>query len=296
MKKFEIAPCVMVYKNFFKEPERMLNEVIRAEENHTKYINPSFDYLYSMHRSGLKVDGFGEAEKLKRSNQWHRFTQKGKKSEMFLQAVNNDKDHVNHDIYQKVLDSFKYVFQDFLDDHKNCNFWMPYINSFDLNDKKWHYQNVNILNHYGFPDNPKDTLVMGYHLDSVDANIEPGAKHAVTANIYLNDNYENGEINFLYAKNLSSIETKTAEIVSYKPEAGDVVVYPSVWPVAHGVNFPVGANRYLLNSILVWTYDGSMGEDLRKYLIEDKTVYNDIANLVSKEDIVKIDGKNLNDK
>ena len=192
-----------------------------------------------------------------------------------------------------ILNVFKIVFQDYLTEHKNCKFWMPYINSFDLNNNSWIDYFLTILKHNKNDIDPAGTYTMGYHLDSSDANIEPGFKHAVTANIYLNDDYEDGRINFALNNDLDSKKNKIDSIISYKPESGDIVVYPSIWPVAHAVTCPRKTDRYLINSILSWNYDGSMGEDLKKYLIEDKLVFNDLLNDVKEKDYLYIDGKNL---
>ena len=271
----------------------------KYEIENGEIINPSIKYLKKLSDLGMNIDGFNLLKHKENAFEWKQFTSTkvastGKKIGLFTENIinrNNNSEEYKNII--SILNVFKIVFQDYLTEHKNCKFWMPYINSFDLNNNSWIDYFLTILKHNKNDTDPSGAYTMGYHVDSSDANIEPGFKHAVTVNIYLNDDYEDGRINFALNNDLDSKKNKIDSIVSYKPKAGDIVVYPSIWPVAHAVTFPKKTDRYLINSILMWNYDGSMGEDLKKYLIEDKLVFNDLLNDVKEKDYLYIDGKNL---
>lgn len=60
---------------------------------------------------------------------------------------------------------------------------------------------------------------MGYHTDYFSVE-EPAGEFALTCTMYLNDNYEGGEVCF---------KTNGEDYV-YKPQAGDVMVFPSGHP------------------------------------------------------------------
>lgn len=63
---------------------------------------------------------------------------------------------------------------------------------------------------------------MSFHTDyMVDRSHEEGHKFAITTTMYINDDYEHGAIVF-------RINGKT---FSYKPKAGDVLVFPSGHPL-----------------------------------------------------------------
>jgi hypothetical protein len=88
-------------------------------------------------------------------------------------------------------------------------------------------------------------LAMSYHSDYIrEPIISPGYKFAITALTYFNDDYEGGEIDFIV----------DGEAYMYKPEAGDLVVFPSGNPEVltkdgnvyiHGVMPAKGESKYL---------------------------------------------------
>jgi len=99
-------------------------------------------------------------------------------------------------------------------------------------------------------------LTMNYHTDFVADDAEsPGDKFGITAVIYPNDDYEGGEISF----RVISPEETVAKEVSYKPKAGDIVVFPSGHPYYHGVRRISGGPKYIIR--LYWMYNFEGTED-----------------------------------
>jgi hypothetical protein len=95
---------------------------------------------------------------------------------------------------------------------------------------------------------------MVYHTDyQQEAAEAPGVKHYITCNLYLNDNYENGEVMF------KIFDTETAEPrrITYKPKAGDVMVFPSRQPYYHGVNVANNGEKYFVRSFWYEMFDGT---------------------------------------
>jgi hypothetical protein len=69
--------------------------------------------------------------------------------------------------------------------------------------------------------NENQKVGMNYHSDyQREQGSAPGYKFVITCTIYFNDNYEGGEIDFAMGEKL----------VKYKPEAGDLIVFPSGHP------------------------------------------------------------------
>ena len=79
-----------------------------------------------------------------------------------------------------------------------------------------------------------DYLSMKYHTDyDFIRGDEPGDKFAITCTMYLNDNYEGGEMWFALGHQADSFGEEPLpdeEIHVYKPQAGDVLVFPSGHP------------------------------------------------------------------
>ena len=86
---------------------------------------------------------------------------------------------------------------------------------------------------------------MNYHSDYIrEQGDAPGYKFVITCTIYFNDDYEGGEVDFVMGDKL----------VKYKPEAGDLLVFPSGhpkylteegMPYLHGVMPLYNSNKFL---------------------------------------------------
>lgn len=86
---------------------------------------------------------------------------------------------------------------------------------------------------------------MTYHSDYIrEQGHAPGYKFVITCTVYFNDDYEGGEIDFAMRDKL----------VKYKPQAGDLLVFPSGHPnylteegapYLHGVMPAYGKNKFL---------------------------------------------------
>lgn len=80
-----------------------------------------------------------------------------------------------------------------------------------------------------------DYLSMKYHTDyDYIRGDEPGDKFAITCTMYLNDDYEGGEMWFNLsgsaADSFGEVPLPKSEIQVYKPQAGDVLVFPAGHP------------------------------------------------------------------
>ena len=95
----------------------------------------------------------------------------------------------------------------------------------------------------------------------------PGEKFGVTAVIYLNDDYEGGEINFrITDPNDHSVVVKD---ILYKPKAGDILMFPSTPPYYHGVLNVKKSPKYILR--LYWKF----WEDASETYLRIKEKYGD---------------------
>jgi hypothetical protein len=160
-----------------------------------------------------------------------------------------------------------------LDLEKKYPFDDPTINSGFAVTKTFHHPDFANVRHRFF------------HLDNIpNPSNEFDKNHIITTMIYLNDNYEFGEIKF-YNKNYG--------FVYYKPEAGDVLVFPSFYPFYHNPNMPVGQNRYAIRSSYDEVVDNSLllnnATKFENYIDKDEYyMYNS-----GKTEVLYINGKDL---
>jgi hypothetical protein len=91
-------------------------------------------------------------------------------------------------------------------------------------------------------------MTMTYHVDFQQEKIgRPGLFHYITCNMYLNDDYDDGQICF-------SVNDDRFE---YKPKAGDVVVFSSQPPYYHGVRKTLNKEKYFVRTFVMKNYSGS---------------------------------------
>ena len=176
----------------------------------------------------------------------------------YLPETLNEKDNQEkRNQEQCLLDintAFHIASDDFFNMYSEDNGWPEFVKHFDRKSEPWSRSGMSFLRYdptnYNYDvKNNKPGLAMDYHTDHAEFNERyPGKKFVVTVTIYLNDDYEGGEISFL--------DESTGSLTNYRPKAGDVTVFPSGYPYFHGV-FPIlGGDRYLLRMFWSWYYEG----------------------------------------
>ena len=74
----------------------------------------------------------------------------------------------------------------------------------------------------------------GYHVWQSEIECRSNAGRVLTWTLYLNDNFEAGETEFLYQQ------------YRYKPKQGDVVIFPAGFTHTHRGNPPINGNKYIV--------------------------------------------------
>jgi hypothetical protein len=116
----------------------------------------------------------------------------------------------------------------------------------------------------------------------------PGLKFGVTAVCYLNENYDGGEVMFRFLdENDPSI---IKEDYIYKPQKGDIVVFPSGPPHYHGVKAITSGEKYIIRNYWRYHYPGhhlwlkleeKYGEDIWRQLEQARIKFNRDSNNVT---------------
>jgi len=94
----------------------------------------------------------------------------------------------------------------------------------------------------------KNNMTMQYHTDYINSQRDmPGPKFFITCTMYINDDYEGGDIEFFV----------DGDLINHKPQAGDIVVFPSIQPYYHGVKIIKGGNKHFVRNFVMRDYEGS---------------------------------------
>lgn len=242
----EIFPKVFIYKNLFKSPEKItqvLKESVK-DKNNSPFFNDWSQW-----------GGFDSPQIFGEYIAWlgKDFNEKVKGNELTAEK--------EFKVIEEVIKSFFASTNHFMKKHniKKTEDWTHTPPSFCR---------------YVAEEQSSDKLLMRLHTDYIIKKAsEPGDKFTITTTMYFNDDYEGGEIIFKDENNL----------LKYKPEAGDLLVFPSGHPsvlmegekpIMHGVN-PIkkgGSDRYIVR---MFHQIKSTGDDVQKIISKKWRKEND---------------------
>jgi hypothetical protein len=158
--------------------------------------------------------------------------------------------YVSYDLTSE--DSYELLQKEFLENLTEAYYKCTedYVVSHQISLPNWVNNGISICKYFVTP--PHTDMAMSYHTDYRGFDSEsPGKKFAITCTIYLNDDYEGGGLSFL--------QEETGDVIDYKPEAGDIVVFPSGDPVTgtshffHGVDKVGNSEKYFIRCF--WSYE-----------------------------------------
>lgn len=131
----------------------------------------------------------------------------------------------------------------------------PYIEEHGIELDNWMHQSPSVCV-YREEGGVTDEMSMHYHTDyqaeKADAR---GYKFKLTCTMYLNDDYDGGELAFALVHDRENPEG--AEKFDYKPTAGDILVFPSTAPFYHGVKRLRTGDRYFIRNFWLEYFPGT---------------------------------------
>jgi hypothetical protein len=233
-RKKEIMPKIMVYRNVF-DADKVLS-IIKESEHRAdcKLITPWKQWLHL----GTMANEISFSDYQPERSKSEHFNDNEDKSTFLFKE---------RDFQVTIRNAYNKVAFDYASQYKDESGWPEWIKTWDLNDSIWATDRINILKYNPTP--PNFSVAMHYHTDNHEYENGRGAKWALTVTIYLNDDYEGGDISFL--------NENTGEILQYKPKAGDITVFPSFAPYYHSVNRVDGNNKYLIRMFWYHKYPGT---------------------------------------
>ncbi len=217
MKKIEIYPKVIVYKNMLPRWKEYVELLKESEKRSPEHLFKEWQDWY----------GFGGMMNLSMNRPETEY------------AIDSN-------------DRYALLQKDFLTDVTNAYYQCTedYVMTNEISLPNWVNNGISICKYW---ETQKDnTMAMHYHTDYRGFDYEsPGKKYAITCTIYINDDYDGGGLSFL--------REDTGDVIDYKPEAGDIVVFPSGDPVTggshyfHGVDRVDNGEKYFIRCF--WSYD-----------------------------------------
>jgi hypothetical protein len=239
----ELYPNIIVYKNLFKDANKNYETLKESTEGDSdrffnywsqwsqfgEYLNPT------LLDSDIKIEFINDVD-------------------LSTKKQNNQKT-----VLVELLDNFNFVIRDYISrTGVDVDFNEKVINTEGHTVPRWERYGPSIVKYQDYSKtNTSVPLAMSYHSDFIRQPItSPGYKFAITVLTYFNDDYQGGEIDFAIGK----------ELYKYKPEMGDIVVFPSGHPdvltkdgnvYLHGVLPAKNGHKYLSRMYLVKYEEGS---------------------------------------
>jgi hypothetical protein len=216
---YTLIPGAVVYKNAFNDIDKLLS-FFKEAENYTEdtYI-------------------------MKKFHEWGSY---GIMTEIDSQSINSNPLDINKEedlrqriIFQNIYNSYKYISKDYISKYGNKDIWPSSYKKVDLTTEakntkiaflKYKHDKISKSKEFSATSSP-------FHSDYFEQDMDsPGYKLIFTVMLYINDDYDDGEICFFDG----------TKIVGYKPKAGDAVVFPSCEPFYHGVLTTYKNDRYAI--------------------------------------------------
>jgi hypothetical protein len=241
--KLTVAPQIVVYKNLLSNASEILDVFKESQADTT-----GNSFFKEWDEWSPNYNTPGEILKVR-------------VVDVSLDINESDSDTVKKQkqVVSDIYEAFNLAKEDFLKDWAGKGTWPNIIMDWSTSDRKiWDNHEIDVLSYSSIPDpsivhDPKDgvyNLPMNYHVDANPTDLHSqGTKLAITITMYLNDDYEGGEISFYNCDD--------DQMYNYKPRKGDVTVFPSFEPFYHGVLPMSGNKRYLIRAFLMYNYDGS---------------------------------------
>lgn len=282
--KISIFPYINIYQSALPDPDKLLS-VIKESENLSK-LGPYIDPWERWYEFGEKarLQPHKETKQLTTLNSEHLGMLSAEEDKTFYDQENlfNEidlaidtvlKDYVNEWL-TKELDESKFN----SDWHGKKTIFPEHIKDWDIRSRSgnWVHSSYDILKHKSETHKQKKYAI-DFHTDNKPSSDRmPGPKPIMTVTIYLNDDYEGGEVSFL--------NEVGSEIITYKPKAGDITVFPSYKPFFHAA-MPVSKNnKYLIRYFCSYYYHGNedylsgvekFGEDVWRKIEEHRIMAED---------------------
>lgn len=252
MDKIEIMPQVTVYRNLISNEDLdfIMAEISKSQKDMVS--NDSLDPLQSVLKDyhGQEPQDKKDGSIIRTWESWYTY---GIKSIWGFPKDMRDQSPQSKG-YLILQDAIGKAHFDYIEKWKDAGVWTYDIPKWDIfegeNDKldNMCLSSFEILQH---KINKEEPYAIGVHTDWHEQRFdEPGPKQILTYTIYINDDYEGGEIDF--------VDEENGDLIVYKPRRGDVTVFPSGRPYWHGARAVTdGPNKVFVRTFGLYRSPGT---------------------------------------
>jgi hypothetical protein len=230
LEAIEIYPKILVYKNMFKDISKSYKVLTDSlEETEDRVFSPWTQWSIFGDYMNPIVPNFSMSYKYANIEN----------IEAKTETQQNEKDFA-----LEMMQNFHLVTEDYIQRYGiDVDLDAKSINEDGVEVPTWRWTGGTIGKYHVSTEDHQ--VGMRYHSDYIrEQGYAPGYKFVITCTIYFNDDYEGGEVDFAMGDKL----------VKYKPEAGDLLVFPSGHPdylteegkpYLHGVMPSYNKNKFL---------------------------------------------------
>lgn len=240
MEAIEIYPKIIVYRNFFKDVQKNYEILKQSTENNDDRLFSKWsqwskfgDYLNPTANGITPILSFEELDALTANTEIKQMQKE------FLKEVYEGFYAVSKDYTDRFANELEFSLDEKVESRENPGQLLSRWQAYGPSICKYH-KDPSIISE----GRNNNNMAMTYHSDFIrEPIVSPGYKFAITVLAYFNDDYKGGEIDFAIGK----------ELFSYKPQAGDWLVFPSGHPEVlnkdghvylHGVVAPTNEYKY----------------------------------------------------
>lgn len=255
MNKYQVMPQVVVYKNLLNK-----EDLDRFYKLAVEYQGDMKNFDIVDQERSTREDNHG-SDPIERDddypiNEWVPWYKFGKKTLFnFKKKPDNASEDIKflHDFRDSVYEMLQSILNDYISEWSDSGYWPEYIDDWSIGshgNKRLNFSVIEILKHDVLPDKK---LAILFHTDSHKHRVgEPRAQQIITITVYVNDDYTGGEVEFL-----NEIDDEP-KVITYKPESGDVTVFPAGIPYWHSAKAVTsGSEKLFARVFALWDYPGS---------------------------------------
>jgi len=228
MNKIKIMDQVTVYQDVFSDSDlnMLLDEINKSEIEDDKKYDPSEidpDNSAYLNEHGPQPQDKNDGSLIYTWTPWYTY---GKRS-IWNHPSDFNQENKQHVGFNLLKNSVLKTHCDYVNEWAKDGKWTYDIQDWNIGETEEDPMVMSTLEILKHKKNNDEKYTIPVHTDWHNQRVdEPGPKQILTYTIYLNDDYDGGEIDF--------IDETNSKLIVYKPKRGDITVFPSGRPYWHG--------------------------------------------------------------